>query len=337
MVRNARSKGSASVQKQPSATAFVTQQPLMFPPMAPAPQGGSSAWQSANATAVATAAAVAASWAREGGAAGPRGPSADKLRNNDLQATGYKGSSGRDSESHNSSDRSWRRSCEKQRAKLSAEKALVRRVAEWGPEVGHLVDLHTGKHKMVTYWLRADARALCLFDLGDTQVRMFSCAQMERCESLNDAPEVTARRFFLGFDAEGLRRGVLITMERSTHSVQVSSQGHIGIVRAQLLLLCKDEAMQQALLGALRALMAELLVHDAKPQSADAFNQLSEHGSGPGSLMLTAEWPDNGPSGTRISSSASPGPRRTPLQSPAPVEPPEPLAEMEPPRGPQHA
>merc|ERR1712232_47913 len=110
--------------------------------------------------------------------------------------------------------------------KVSSQKALVKHVAEWGPQVGHIVDLHTGAHQTVTYWLRDDVRALCIFNRDDTQVRSYSCAQMERCEDLEKASDVTVRRFFLGLSVEDLRRGVLVTMERVTHSIQIVHQGH---------------------------------------------------------------------------------------------------------------
>lgn len=255
------STGAKGAQKRQTATPGA-KQPLLFP----APPA--SAWKGAHPQALTTAAVVAASW-----------PRFDKNRPVPSKARGSGGRGNESRESRGSSNRSWRHCCEKQRAKLSDNKALVRRVAAWGPEVGHLVDLRTGRHRVATYWLRDDARSLCIFNLEDTQVRVYACAQMERCESVNDAPEVTARQFFLGLDAESLTRAIFITMERTTHSMQVASQGHVGIVRAQLLLLCKDCETQRDLLGALRALMAEMLVHNGSAPSADAFNQLSEHAS----------------------------------------------------------
>jgi hypothetical protein len=100
------------------------------------------------------------------------------------------------------------------------------------------------------------------------------------------------RQFFLGLETEDLKRGVLITMERSTHGVQVIQQGHVGMLRAQLLLLCKDRSYQKALAGAIRALMEELLVHDREPISVDAFCQMTDDRRGPGNGEPPhSDWP----------------------------------------------
>lgn len=157
---------------------------------------------------------------------------------------------------------SWEQSCEDHRAKVSRVKELVRSVVGWGPQVGHLLDLRTGARSAVTFWLRDDVRALCIFDHEDTQVRVFSCGQMERCERLATCPEVCARQFFLGLDGALLGRGLLIVMERSAHSTAVMHQGHLGIFRAQLALLCASRRQQQALLGAVQALTAELVLRE---------------------------------------------------------------------------
>jgi len=170
----------------------------------------------------------------------------------------------------------WRRACEQQRAQAIAGKALVRQVADWGPEAGTLVDIHTGVHRPVTYWLRDDVRAFCVFDRDDTQVRVYSCSQMERVDGLEKATEVVARQFFLGLREEDMRKGILITMERSAHGRHVVQQGHVGMLRAQLMLLSKSSMHQQDLLGAIRAINAEFLVHDRPPHSGDAFCQLSD-------------------------------------------------------------
>lgn len=122
----------------------------------------------------------------------------------------------------------WEQSCEDHRAKVSRVKELVRSVVGWGPQVGHLVDLRTGARNAVTYWLRDDVRALCVFDHEDTQVRVYSCGQMERCEKLSASPEVGARQFFLDLDDEALSCGLMVVMERSAHSTAVIHQGHLG-------------------------------------------------------------------------------------------------------------
>lgn len=170
---------------------------------------------------------------------------------------------------------SWRHDCRLQRARAEAERALVRRVADWGPQVGHLVDLRTGDHRPVTFWVRDDVRALCIFDRQDTQVRVYLCNHMASCQEAASSPEVSARQFFLGFKHEDLSRGLLVTMEKS-HAVQVVHQGHIGTLRAQLLLICRDRAHCEALLGALRALTAELLLHEPNFDSGRSFRPVSE-------------------------------------------------------------
>jgi len=170
----------------------------------------------------------------------------------------------------------WRMECEKQRARAIVDKGLVRQVAEWGPEVGAIVDLHTGLHRIVTYWLRDDVRALCIFDREDTQVRVYSCSQMETCVELGAAPEVVARHFFLGLGPDDMRRGIFVSMERAVHSRHVVQQGHVGLIRAQIALLCRTRDFQKDLLHAIRVLAAEFLVHDRPPRSADAFCQMSD-------------------------------------------------------------
>eukprot|EP00449_Zooxanthella_nutricula_P056964 CAMPEP_0198587414 /NCGR_PEP_ID=MMETSP1462-20131121/131820_1 /TAXON_ID=1333877 /ORGANISM="Brandtodinium nutriculum, Strain RCC3387" /LENGTH=74 /DNA_ID=CAMNT_0044318893 /DNA_START=1 /DNA_END=222 /DNA_ORIENTATION=- len=52
-------------------------------------------------------------------------------------------------------------------------------------------------------------------------------------------------------------------MDRSAHGVQVVHQGHVGFLRAQLLLLCRDGHFARSLLAALRAMCDELLVREA--------------------------------------------------------------------------
>lgn len=181
---------------------------------------------------------------------------------------------------------SWEQACEDHRAKVSRVKALVRSVVAWGPQVGHLVDLRTGARCAVTYWLREDVRALCIFDHEDTQVRVYACGQMERCEELSAAPEVCARQFFLGIDDDALGCGLMIVMERSAHSFAVMVQGHLGIFRAQLVLLLASRRQQQALLGALSALTAELVLRDVGGQSSGA----AEGGQSSASLGSAGCW-----------------------------------------------
>mmetsp|Transcript_41530 Transcript_41530/g.134081 ORF Transcript_41530/g.134081 Transcript_41530/m.134081 type:complete len:458 (-) Transcript_41530:68-1441(-) len=182
-----------------------------------------------------------------------------------------------------SSSRSWRQSCEERRGRASVERALVQQVVDWGPQVGHVVDLRTGEHRTVTFWLREDVRALCVFDrTRDMQVRLFLSSHMDKVVETEQATEVFARQFFLNLDQDGLRRGLLITMSKS-HAVQVVHQGHIGAIRAQLLLLCKDRQHRKAMVGALRALMSELMVHELPPESARNFVPLSERSRLPSS------------------------------------------------------
>lgn len=197
---------------------------------------------------------------------------------------------------------SWEQSCEDHRAKVSQVKDLVRSVVGWGPQVGHLVDLRTGTRTAVTYWLRDDVRALCIFDHNDTQVRVYSCGQMERCEKLSVAPEVAARQFFLDLDDEAFSCGLMIVMERSAHSTAVIHQGHLGIFRAQLVLLCASRRQQKALLGAIQALTAELVLREIGSGSVhSAFRQESENRSEVGWHHL---WPPDAPKSERLSRSS---------------------------------
>lgn len=211
--------------------------------------------------------------------------------------------------------RAWRQTCDDQRARSTAERALIQQVVDWGPEAGRLVDLRNGKHASVTYWLRDDLRALCLFDMEEMQVRVYQCAQMERCEAADNAPEVSSREFFLGLGADAARRGIFVTMERFAHSVEVLQQGHVGQLRTQLLLLCRSRSCQKALLAAIRALMAELLVHDHRPGSTDAFHQLSDEREASASpLSRDVCWPSSDSSanfGATARPVPSPGPRKS--------------------------
>jgi len=174
------------------------------------------------------------------------------------------------------SHRSWRKECKQLRTKLHEGRQVVQDVAEWGPQVGHRVDLHTGKHLPVTFWLREDIRALCLFDREDTHVRMYLCGQMESCDEVERCPEVRARQFFLNLADEGLSQCLLVTMEQAAHGVRVMHQGHVGTLRTQVLLRCKDHAQRKELLRALRVLNAELLVHEQSDKVHTPFLQLSE-------------------------------------------------------------
>lgn len=165
-------------------------------------------------------------------------------------------------------EENWRRACSRQRLKANATRTLVRTVASWGPQPARLVDLRTGGQLVVTYWLRDDVKALCIFNREDTQVRVCACSHMERCEEAAAAPEVAARRFFLGLRSEELRRAVLVTMERSAQGAQVFQREFASNLRPQLLLLCADSRKQRDLLGALHALMSELMLHDLPATSA---------------------------------------------------------------------
>lgn len=203
---------------------------------------------------------------------------------------------------------SWEQSCEDHRAKVSRVKELVRSVVGWGPQVGHLVDLRTGARKAVTFWLRDDVRALCIFDHEDTQVRVYSCGQMERCERLSTAPEVGARQFFLNLDDDALGCGLMIVMERSAHSTAVMHQGHLGIFRAQLALLCASRRQQQALLGAVQALTAELVLREigsgARTHSS-AFRQRGAAEPVPGQRGWRHLWPADSPAKSNRSSAGA--------------------------------
>lgn len=173
--------------------------------------------------------------------------------------------------------RSWRLACDRQRGKVTTEKLLVKNVAEWGPQIGHLVDLRSGEHRPVTFWVRDDVRAFCMYDRVVEQVRVFLCANMEKCQDADSAVEVVARRFFLGISTEDVKRGLLITMEKGVHSIQVVHQGHLANLCTQLLLLCRDSSQKMSLLRAMRSLMAEMLVHERSPADSPDFIPLSEH------------------------------------------------------------
>lgn len=174
----------------------------------------------------------------------------------------------------------------------------------WGPQVGHLVDLRTGSRSAVTYWLREDVRALCIFDHEDTQVRVYSCGQMERCERLSAAPEACARQFFLDLGDDALGRGLMIVMERSAHSTAVMHQGHLGIFRAQLVLLCASRRQQQALLAAIQSLTAELVLREIGSgcSAHSAFRQLSDRREEAGWHHL---WPADAPKSDRMARASS--------------------------------
>merc|ERR1712232_283826 len=171
---------------------------------------------------------------------------------------------------------SWRQACEKNHTQLLAERAIVREVAGRGPDSGVIVDLHTGHHRTVTYWLRDDVRSLCVFDSEPSRLRVFSCVEIEQCSVIEQAAEVIARKFFLGLRPEDMQRGVLITMERSAHGRHVVQQGRVALLRVQVLLLCRTRDIRDTLVCAIRALMAEFLVHDRPPYSGDAFHQVSD-------------------------------------------------------------
>jgi len=206
-----------------------------------------------------------------------------------LSSAGWRPSSGRDArwDAVAPSDRDalaigalshedWRLSCLKQRARIGADREMVRRVADWGPQQRELVNIHCGVHRDVTYWLRDDVRSLCVFDRAEAQIRVYGCAQIERCEPVDAAIEVVARQFFLGLDSRDLRRALLVTMENSAHGKAVLQQGHLGILRAQVLLLCVDQTRARLLLAGVRILMAELLLRDmATNESSHTFHQLS--------------------------------------------------------------
>ena len=170
---------------------------------------------------------------------------------------------------------SWRTACSEHRMRALEDRALTKHVAEWGPQGAHVVDLHTGKHMQVTFWLRDDVKALCVFDCQDGCVGVYVCSQMEDCEEVENA-EATSRRFFLGLSNADLRRGILITMDMQVHSIQILHQGQLRVRRAQILLLLKDRDTRKALLGAMNAMRHELLLQERTPDSVhSAFQQIS--------------------------------------------------------------
>mmetsp|Transcript_24559 Transcript_24559/g.54695 ORF Transcript_24559/g.54695 Transcript_24559/m.54695 type:complete len:392 (-) Transcript_24559:148-1323(-) len=175
------------------------------------------------------------------------------------------------------SPRSWHAAIRRQRARASHDRALVQAVSEWGPLVGRLVDLRTGQHRPVTYWLRMDARSLCIFDTHDTQVRVYPAARMENAMALEASQEVAARRFFLGLDLDAMRRGLLITMEHASHDPKVIQQGHFGTIKARLVLLVSSRQSRKDMLGALRALISCLPLRESTTGSVGAFRQAPDN------------------------------------------------------------
>eukprot|EP00927_Polykrikos_kofoidii_P063185 TRINITY_DN58005_c0_g1_i1.p1 TRINITY_DN58005_c0_g1~~TRINITY_DN58005_c0_g1_i1.p1 ORF type:complete len:401 (+),score=56.66 TRINITY_DN58005_c0_g1_i1:274-1476(+) len=171
---------------------------------------------------------------------------------------------------------SWRRECDRQRARVAADKALVNQVSGWGPEAGTIVDIHTGRHRPVTYWLRSDVRALCIFDREGAKVQVYPCNKVERCEDVAQSEEITARTFFLGLDKSAMRRGMIVTMDRQVYGRQVMSQGRVGTLNAKVFLLCKERKAQKLLRAAINVLAAELMVRDKSPTTCDAFRQLPD-------------------------------------------------------------
>jgi len=173
----------------------------------------------------------------------------------------------------------WRQACKRQRTQVCSDRQLVRFVASWGPQIGRLVDIRSATQLSVTYWLREDVRALCVFHREDNQVRIFACSQMERCEAASTVGEVAARQFFLDLGAEDLRCGVFVAMELFTVGSQAMQLGRLGLLRPQLLLLCRSPGRQRALLGALRTLMDELMLHETSSTTRSAFHQMSDRKS----------------------------------------------------------
>eukprot|EP00747_Dinoflagellata_sp_TGD_P182207 gnl/TRDRNA2_/TRDRNA2_36341_c1_seq1.p1 gnl/TRDRNA2_/TRDRNA2_36341_c1~~gnl/TRDRNA2_/TRDRNA2_36341_c1_seq1.p1 ORF type:complete len:166 (-),score=20.23 gnl/TRDRNA2_/TRDRNA2_36341_c1_seq1:32-499(-) len=99
---------------------------------------------------------------------------------------------------------------------------------------------------------------------------------MDRVDRLEGCAEVSSRLFFLGLREDDLRRGLLITMDRSAHGITVMEQGHLGFMRAQILLLCRTHQGAQLLLYTLRVMMTELLLHQYGTHSATStFRALS--------------------------------------------------------------
>lgn len=170
----------------------------------------------------------------------------------------------------NENELSWRKSLEIQKIRAMANKTIVQRVADWGPTAGCLVGLHTGAHRQVTYWLRQDVRALCIFGEKNSKVSVYLAAQMESIEELESSTEVLVRQFFLGLCSADMKRGLLITMQIQAHSVPVVHQGHLGRQQARLLILCKDQAYKKDLLAALRALSDEITLHELWTVSTNA-------------------------------------------------------------------
>lgn len=240
---------------------WLPAQPLMFPPPA---NGGKPSGAPAGTSSSSRGGGSCCSSSRDGDGAPGEDSAADDdwplqlLVPDDGAGVGL-GASGAEGASQGDG---WRRACGQHRAKACLDRALVRSVAGWGPQVGRLVDLHTGRQSLVTYWLRDDVKALCVFGREDTQVHIFPCSQVERCEAASVADEVVARQFFLGLQSRDLRRGVFVTMERFAQGLQVMQQGQMAPLRKQLLLLCSSSERRRELLGALRTLVDELLVHE---------------------------------------------------------------------------
>lgn len=168
----------------------------------------------------------------------------------------------------------WRRNNHQQRVRAAAVRDSIKRLAEDGSQKGIVVDLRTGQRSDAFYWIREDARVLCVLQKSCSKLEVLPCAAMEIISRADLSKDVAARQFFLGLDEAELRRAVLIVMLAAHGQVVPAPLLHHHIplppTRVRCLLICADRNRRRLLLEGLKTFQAELLVHSPSSQGPDA-------------------------------------------------------------------
>lgn len=168
----------------------------------------------------------------------------------------------------------WRRNSQQQRVRAAVERDSIRRLVNAGIQHAVEVDLRTGQRSPASYWVREDARVLCLLQDSCSKVAVLPCGSMEVVTRADESNDVTARRFFLGLSEDELRRAVLIVMFASHGCAMPTPLLHhhapLPPTRVRCMLICVDRTRRRLLLDGLKNLQAERLLLSPRSQGPDA-------------------------------------------------------------------